>query len=661
MERIEGQISDMEELAKQVLCWITCARRPLYSTELCHALAVEVGEQELDHDNIPQVEDMISACAGLVTVDDQSHIIRLVHYTTQKYFKRTQQRWFPNAEAYITDVCITYLSSSALRVCRSRKECDELLSLNPLYAYTAQYWGEHASQSHSLGEGVLTFLQCDSRVRISVQPSCLQYPVGWTGLHMAASLGLEEGVRMLLQSGVEADARNEHGHTALGVAAARGRATCVKVLLQMAEADPNAANHRGRTPIFDATCYGHLTTAKLLLGTGQVDLNVRDDLGQTCVFDAIEGDEALLKMLLDTGGVDLNVRDKSGQTCLFAAIARGPDAIVKLLLDTGQVDLNVRNNDGETCLIYAITYGRDAVIKLLLDTGQVGLNIKDHYGMTCLSRAAATGQAAVVKLILDTGKVDPNDRDNYGGTCLFRAAAHGHAAVVKLLLDIGTLDADAKQHTAPGIEAVTAGSGNQVSTHPVSQVDGTVMVDLDVRDIFMRTPLWYAAAAGHHDVVKSLLLHERVDRDLEDHYGLTPLAIAAWHERTKVVEMLLAAGNVDIMTRDCFGRTPLWYAKATRNADLTTLMVSIARKAGTWVCDDDEPLHATESTASRRHVSNQRQVCDICQFNRGAEPVLYHCEICNGGDLDVCGDCYQEGGRCLEPGHQLRSQPPTYL
>ena len=39
---------------------------------------------------------MVSVCAGLVTVDEESDIIRLVHYTTQEFFERTQNIWFPN-------------------------------------------------------------------------------------------------------------------------------------------------------------------------------------------------------------------------------------------------------------------------------------------------------------------------------------------------------------------------------------------------------------------------------------------------------------------------------------------------------------------------------------------------------------------------------------
>jgi hypothetical protein len=87
MERIKRQNGDSPELAKQVLSWITCAKRSLTTLELRHALAVEMGESELDETNLPGIEDMVSVCAGLVTVDEQSNIIRLVHYTTQQFLE----------------------------------------------------------------------------------------------------------------------------------------------------------------------------------------------------------------------------------------------------------------------------------------------------------------------------------------------------------------------------------------------------------------------------------------------------------------------------------------------------------------------------------------------------------------------------------------------
>jgi hypothetical protein len=90
MDRIEGQLEDEKELAKQVLSWITCAMRPLTTSELEHALAVELEEPRLDLENICPVYHMVSVCAGLVTVDEESGIIRLVHYLLMVLHLRRQ-------------------------------------------------------------------------------------------------------------------------------------------------------------------------------------------------------------------------------------------------------------------------------------------------------------------------------------------------------------------------------------------------------------------------------------------------------------------------------------------------------------------------------------------------------------------------------------------
>ncbi|KAL4780700.1 purine and uridine phosphorylase [Aspergillus varians] len=60
MERIEHQITEQAQLAKQVLSWLACARGALTLTELQHALAVEVDEPFFDEENLPDIEDMIS-------------------------------------------------------------------------------------------------------------------------------------------------------------------------------------------------------------------------------------------------------------------------------------------------------------------------------------------------------------------------------------------------------------------------------------------------------------------------------------------------------------------------------------------------------------------------------------------------------------------------
>src|SRR5271170_1455105 len=114
MQRICSQHTDYVELAKQVLRWISYAFRELTVTELRHALAVDPGDAKLDEDGLPDAlpdEDLlVSTCAGLVTIDRESNIIRLVHYTAQEYFERVRMAEFPGAQTNIARTCLAYMS-----------------------------------------------------------------------------------------------------------------------------------------------------------------------------------------------------------------------------------------------------------------------------------------------------------------------------------------------------------------------------------------------------------------------------------------------------------------------------------------------------------------------------------------------------------------------
>ncbi|OBT56261.1 hypothetical protein VE04_05107, partial [Pseudogymnoascus sp. 24MN13] len=146
IKRIEGQLPDESARAKRVLSWITYAKRQLTTKELSHALAVEAGELELDEDNILDIEDIISVCAGLVAVDEESDVIRLVHYTTQEYFERVRDAWSPKAQEEIASTCLTYLSFQTFNTghCHSDEDFERRIIQNPFLDYAARYWGNHA-------------------------------------------------------------------------------------------------------------------------------------------------------------------------------------------------------------------------------------------------------------------------------------------------------------------------------------------------------------------------------------------------------------------------------------------------------------------------------------------------------------------------------------
>ncbi|KAJ7080209.1 hypothetical protein B0H15DRAFT_997571, partial [Mycena belliarum] len=106
MERILSQSSDDKQLALQALTWVAYTKRLLSVPELLEALAIEPGASSLDTDNLLDISIVLAACAGLVIVDEEMSVVRLIHYTTQHYFDDIQPILFPDAHQSIAEHCL---------------------------------------------------------------------------------------------------------------------------------------------------------------------------------------------------------------------------------------------------------------------------------------------------------------------------------------------------------------------------------------------------------------------------------------------------------------------------------------------------------------------------------------------------------------------------
>jgi hypothetical protein len=114
-------------------------------------------------------------------------------------------------------------------------------------------------------------------------------------LRQAASAGDVAKVKALLDQGVDVNAANQYGGTALTFAARRGNAEMVKLLLERG-ADPNRKdNFYGFPPLLAALRTGETEVAKLLLAkTAEVDF-------QTLSVAASRGNGEVVKAILDKG------------------------------------------------------------------------------------------------------------------------------------------------------------------------------------------------------------------------------------------------------------------------------------------------------------------------------------------------------------------------
>ena len=451
MDRINSQVIDFKELAHHVLSWIVCAKRPLTTRELQHALAVEVGESELNEYKLPEIEDMVTVCAGLVTVDEESCIIKLVHYTTQEYFEQTQKFWFPQAEVEITKICITYLSFRVFEsgFCETSSEFEDRLQRNPLYDYAARNWGYHACLALAEVEHfVRVFLNLEVKVSSSSQammatrvdgyPHELRHvPRKVVGVHLAAYFGLLETMVALLKDQDGLESQDTRDWTPLFYAVHNDQEAMVKLLLEKgANLNINDGGFVHHSLLLYAVSKGYEGIVKLLLEKG-ANLEYKDGLdGQTpLIYAAMHGKVALVKLLLEKVA-DMESRGRSGRTALFHAAECGQKRIVELFLERG-AKLETKTSTGRTPLYTAAENGHDDIAQLLVDKG-AELETKASTGRTPLLAAAENGHDVVTKLLLDKG-ADPWSKSSTGKTALDYATRFGHEGIVKLLLDRGAV------------------------------------------------------------------------------------------------------------------------------------------------------------------------------------------------------------------------------
>ena len=85
IDRIKSQGTDCWDLARQVLLWLSNSLEPLSIGALQEAVAVEPGMTSIGIRDLDDIESLISACAGLVVVEEgkETPAPRLVRKSAQ--------------------------------------------------------------------------------------------------------------------------------------------------------------------------------------------------------------------------------------------------------------------------------------------------------------------------------------------------------------------------------------------------------------------------------------------------------------------------------------------------------------------------------------------------------------------------------------------------
>ncbi|KAK2026335.1 purine and uridine phosphorylase [Colletotrichum zoysiae] len=246
--------------------------RPLSTMELQHALAIREDDTDLDYGNMRKIEVILSVCAGLVTVDQESDVVGLIHFTTQEYFdaNETREKYFPDAHSHIAAACVSYLSLNALQSLDGFYDWQIWRESQNLHLYLLRYaattWGHHTRKGQVISPAVYRFLANDVNIRVAFELISFSPglpPMGgerekrWTGLHAAAFFDLQDVVKALVKTGHQPYADDCTKFSPLFIASSKGYETIVRLLLESGAEVDDEKDVWGRTPLRIASQLGH--------------------------------------------------------------------------------------------------------------------------------------------------------------------------------------------------------------------------------------------------------------------------------------------------------------------------------------------------------------------------------------------------------------------
>ena len=184
----------------------------------------------------------------------------------------------------------------------------------------------------------------------------------------ASHFGNLKIVKKLITAGVEIDATDKDGNTALLIASKLGYDKVVEFLVE-SNADINVQDNLGWTSLMRAVNANHPKVVRLLLqhSRSQVESSGHST-GETALWLATShGFLSIVKMLINHGA-NVNTQDKLKRTPLMVAAFAFYYDICVVLLDNG-ADLEMQDIDNKTALDWAkkTESNNSTIIKLLED------------------------------------------------------------------------------------------------------------------------------------------------------------------------------------------------------------------------------------------------------------------------------------------------------
>lgn len=445
----------------------------------------------------------------------------------------------------------------------------------------------------------------DALERLAPTPADLRAPGpdGLPPLHAAVKNGHLDAARWILDRGVDVEARDGEGRTALHLAAERygdDAASVVRLLLDhgadtkaKVESPSEYASDRDATPMHLAAneYRSDVATALVLATRTSVDDPSGPDGASSLHYVCRVGSVAEAKRLLDSGA-DVNATTRSGDTPLVWGGAH-PE-IVRLLAARG-ADLNAHGKDRPSALHVAAGANVESA-RILIEAGAdvraIGVSKR-----TPLHEAAKQGSAETIRRLVDRGAVvDALDADSTSPLAV--AAEGGKADAVDALLDAGASASPSGEKVVPPLAAVS--NWGDEGRDRVVRALVEHGAPLESKGGYDQSTILHRA--GREELAR-YLLGKGARLDATDKEGRTPL-----HTADAGVARALLEKRADVNARDASGRTPLHGAEV----DKATLLLAAGADVDAAAKDGSTPHDVA--------ADDRREALVRFLLDRGASP-----------------------------------------
>lgn len=575
-------------LALKILMWVRNAKETLTIGALREAIAVTDDASE-SSDNLDSCDQqtMLDVCEGLITIDEQSGKVRLVHGTAYAIVRGILH---VDADYQMAVACLTYLSHNMFskRATPSRraphKSLEDRLRAFPFYEYAAKHLAVHIRDCDLAltTELLIKFTESEGQIKSYFQVHERRSYKGLGKEQLPLRMALHARhlpvILRLLDNGTNPFTTDQQGQSALHWAVGGNHIDIVRLLVDrwqlLLQEDYDQYkevlwhhDHEGKSVLHLAARHGFKDLVQLFLGY-KYTIRITAKGRQTPLHEAVKGGhEDIVQLLLDNG-VDPLSTDENGQSALHVAAGEGHFGIVTRLIryrkhrermprNSVRYNVSARDNQNITPLHLAALGGHPRIVKLLVADGAKYSAI-DKKGETVLHQAVRGGDIESVRLLLGYG-ADVMAKNTTDVTLLHRAATLGYTDMLNMLLDRGA-DISALHGDRTALELALTG-GHKEAVQLLLSKGAEAPVPASVVGM-----LCAAARDGDVGLVELLLS-----------YGANPsgkpLMNAAEHGHQNVVKQLLD-GGADMAIQDISGWTALHYAANEGHLNIVRLLAS---------------------------------------------------------------------------------------